>query len=128
MQKYFFFNSFLYFILNFFSFRYSRFFQKCFLLGTEVFFKSCVFFIYNFFLLGTEVVFPKAFSCRYRSLLGRNFFLLGTEIFSFRYRRFFFKVQTCFLLFQVIFKNVKFSLFKSNFFVCSKALRFVQKH
>ena len=38
-----------------------------------------------------------------------------------------FKVQTCFLLFQVIFKNVKFSLFKSNFFVCSKALRFVQK-
>ena len=79
----FFLNSFLYFILNFFSFRYSRFFQTCFLLGTEVFFKSCVFFIYNFFLLGTEVVFPKAFSCSYRNLLGR-------KVFSFRYRNFFF--------------------------------------
>jgi len=63
----------------------------------------------NFFLLGTDVFFKSVF--------------LGTDVFSFRYRRFFFKVQTCVFLFKVIFKNVKFSLFKSTK-IFSKVLRF----
>ena len=92
-----------------FSFRYSSIFQKLCFLHFELFFFQVQKFFQKRFLLGTDVF---------------------SKVFSFRYGLFFFKVETRFLLLQVIFKNVKFSLFKSKFSlykstkICSKVPRF----
>ena len=111
-----------------FSFRYRSLFQQCFLLGTEVFFKSillhfdskAVIFQY-LFLLGTEV-FSTVFSFRYRSLF-QTCFLLGTEVFfniflSFRYRSIFQKL--CFLHFDFSFLFGTEVVFGSFFFQLQK--------